>query len=40
MSLIVIFLEHFAYALIAHVKIQLFVVSTFQIEAPNITRIW
>jgi hypothetical protein len=39
MSVIVIFLEHFAYGLIAHVKIQFFVVSTFQIEASNITRI-
>jgi hypothetical protein len=38
MSMIVIFLENFAYRLIAHVKIQLFVVST-QIEVPNMTKI-
>jgi hypothetical protein len=39
MNIIVIFLEHFAYGLIAHVKIQFSIVSTFQIEASIITRI-
>jgi hypothetical protein len=38
MNVIVIFLEKFAYGLIDHVKIQLFVVSA-QIEIPNMTKI-